>query len=234
MSAIAENIHHIRQQIATFATDCGRPAAEIQLLAVSKTKPVSAIREAYAAGQVAFGENYLQEALDKINQLRDLPLEWHFIGGIQSNKTRPIAENFDWVHTLASAKHARRLNDQRPAQMPPLNVCIQINVSGEQSKVGIQAAELMPLAKTIMELPQLSLRGLMTIPAPTPNVAVQRQAFAQLSQLQTVLKAAQINTDTLSMGMTADLQAAIAEGSTLVRIGTAIFGQRQPRQTNET
>ena len=226
MNDIATNIAKIRSQIDTYASNCGRDPARIQLLAVSKTKPAEDIRAAYAAGQTAFGENYLQEALSKIGQLQDLPLEWHFIGGIQSNKTRALAENFDWVHTLASEKHARRLNDQRPDNKSALNVCIQINVSGEASKGGIEPEEIMPLAQAIAEMPNLNLRGLMAIPAPTDDIDEQHQAFARLAKMQQAMQQAGIDTDTLSMGMSDDMQAAIEQGSTMVRIGTAIFGKR--------
>lgn len=203
-----------------------RHEQEITLLAVSKTFPAAAVREAYRAGQRAFGESYLQEALDKIESLGDLPLEWHFIGPLQSNKTRAIAENFSWVHGVDRLKIAERLSAQRPQHLPPLNVCIQVNVSGERSKSGVAPQELMPLARQVAQLPQLKLRGLMAIPAPESDVAAQRVPFARLRELQQQLIAQGMALDTLSMGMSQDMVAAILEGATIVRIGSAIFGSR--------
>ncbi len=200
------------------------------LLAVSKTFDAGAVIEAADAGQLAFGENYLQEALDKqqaVQSLRpDLKLEWHFIGPIQSNKTRPVAEHFAWAHAVDREKIARRLSEQRPARLPPLNICLQVNVSGEASKSGVTPEELPALAQTVAMLPNLRLRGLMAIPEPADDHESQRKPFALLRELQQQLASSGVETDTLSMGMTADIQAAIAEGATIVRIGTAIFGKR--------
>ncbi|WP_277373046.1 YggS family pyridoxal phosphate-dependent enzyme [Pseudomonas sp. AA-38] len=223
MSTIAENIAKVGARIREAAQASQRDFAGIGLLAVSKTKPAEAIREAHAAGIRDFGENYLQEALEKQATLSDLPLIWHFIGPIQSNKTRPIAEHFDWVHSVDRLKIAQRLSDQRPAHLPALNVCLQVNVSGEQSKSGCSPAELAELAQAVAALPNLRLRGLMAIPEPTDDVAAQHAAFARLRQLRDDLA---LNLDTLSMGMSHDLEAAIAEGATWVRIGTALFGAR--------
>ncbi|OIQ82055.1 hypothetical protein GALL_361560 [mine drainage metagenome] len=205
----------------------GRPAGEVQLLAVSKTMPAAAIREAFAAGQLRFGENYVQEAVEKMAELADLPLEWHFIGPIQSNKTRPIAEHFDWVHGISRLKIAQRLNDARPDHLPPLQACIEINVSAESSKEGVAPAEVLQLARAIELLPRLRLRGLMAIPAPTRDIALQRQSFRMLRELLLSLNQQGLHLDTLSMGMSHDFPAAIAEGATIVRIGTAIFGARK-------
>ena len=223
MSTIAENIAKVGVRIREAAQASQRNFGDIGLLAVSKTKPAEAIREAHGAGLCDFGENYLQEALEKQTELRDLPLIWHFIGPIQSNKTRPIAEHFDWVHSVDRLKIAQRLSDQRPAHLPPLNICLQVNVSGEHSKSGCSPEELPELAKAIVALPNLKLRGLMAIPEPTDDVAAQHAAFARLRQLRDGLA---LNLDTLSMGMSHDLEAAIAEGATWVRIGTALFGAR--------
>ena len=200
-----------------------RDPATVGLLAVSKTQPAAAIREAAAAGIRDFGENYLQEALDKQAELDDLPLTWHFIGPIQSNKTKAIAEHFGWVHSVDRLKIAQRLSDQRPAALPPLNICLQVNVSGEASKSGCAPQEVQQLARAITALPRLRLRGLMCIPAPSEDPAEQRAAFARLRQLRDELA---LDLDTLSMGMSQDLEAAIAEGATWVRIGTALFGAR--------
>lgn len=223
MSTIAENIAKVRARIREAAQATGRDPEGVNLLAVSKTKPAADVREAYAAGMVDFGENYLQEALAKQAELADLPLTWHFIGPIQSNKTRPIAEHFQWVHSVDRLKVAERLSAQRPAHLPALNVCLQVNVSGEDSKSGCSAAELPELARAVAALPNLKLRGLMAIPEPTEDVAAQRAAFARLRELLTTLD---LGLDTLSMGMSHDLEAAIAEGATWVRIGTALFGAR--------
>ena len=199
----------------------------MRLLAVSKTFPAAAVREAYLAGQTAFGENYLQEALDKMDALRDLPLEWHFIGPIQSNKTRAIAENFAWVHSVDRLKIAERLSAQRPPHLPPLNVCLQVNVSGEESKSGVAPEEVMELAQAVAPLPNLKLRGLMTIPSPaTGEMEQQRMPFAEMRVLLDQLNLQGMALDTLSMGMSHDFPAAIMEGATIVRIGTAIFGSR--------
>ena len=223
MSTIAENIAKVGARIREAAQASQRNFADIGLLAVSKTKPADAIREAHAAGVCDFGENYLQEALEKQTQLADLPLIWHFIGPIQSNKTRPIAEHFDWVHSVDRLKIAQRLSEQRPAHLPALNICLQVNVSGEDSKSGCSPEELTALAQAVVALPNLRLRGLMAIPEPTDDVAAQHAAFARLRQLRDELA---LNLDTLSMGMSHDLEAAIAEGATWVRIGTALFGAR--------
>ncbi len=203
-----------------------RRESDITLLAVSKTFSADAIRKAYAAGQVAFGENYLQEALGKIAALHDLPLEWHFIGPLQSNKTRAIAEQFAWVHSVERLKIAERLAAQRPAALPPLNVCIQVNVSGEASKSGVAPGELSELARAVAQLPNLRLRGLMTIPAAALELEAQRRPFAQLRELLRQLNADGMALDTLSMGMSQDIAAAILEGATIVRVGSAIFGTR--------
>lgn len=212
------------------ARETGREPTSVSLLAVSKTFGPEAVIEAAEAGQRAFGENYLQEALEKqqaVQALRpDLALEWHFIGPIQSNKTRPVAEHFAWVHAVDREKIARRLSEQRPAGLPPLNICLQVNVSGEASKSGVSPGELPALAQAVVAMPNLKLRGLMAIPEPADDVDQQRKPFALLRQLQQQLAAIGIATDTLSMGMSSDMQAAIAEGATIVRIGTAIFGKR--------
>jgi len=226
MNNIEKNLSHIQARIATAATASNRDPDSVLLLAVSKKKPADDIRSAYASGQRAFGENYLQEALQKIQELQDLDISWHFIGAIQSNKTRSIAESFDWAHCIDRAKIARRLSEQRPPQLTPLNVCIQVNLDHETSKAGIDLVELPELARTIDSLPGIRLRGLMSIPAPREDVTAQREAFARLADALQSLRQQGIDCDTLSMGMTGDMEAAIAEGSTLVRIGTAIFGER--------
>ena len=223
MSTIADNIGQVSQRIRAAADAVQRDANSIHLLAVSKTKPAQAVREAYAAGMRDFGENYLQEALGKQAELTDLPLSWHFIGPIQSNKTRAIAENFAWVHSVDRLKIAQRLSEQRPADLPPLNICIQVNVSGEASKSGCTSADLPALANAISALPRLKLRGLMAIPEPTEDRAEQDAAFASVRDLQNSLN---LPLDTLSMGMSHDLESAIAQGATWVRIGTALFGAR--------
>ncbi len=225
MSTIAENIARVRARISQAALAAGRDPARVGLLAVSKTRPAADLREAHAAGLQDFGENYLQEALDKQAQLQDLPLVWHFIGPIQSNKTRAIASHFDWVHSVDRLKIAERLAGQRPPARPPLNVCLQVNVSDEASKSGCQPGEVPALARAIAALPGLRLRGLMSIPAPCDDPAGQRQAFARLRQLLEQLPP-ELELDTLSMGMSQDLEAAIAEGASWVRIGTALFGAR--------
>jgi pyridoxal phosphate enzyme (YggS family) len=223
MSTIAENIAKVGVRIREAAQASQRDCATVGLLAVSKTKPAAAIRQAFAAGVRDFGENYLQEALEKQLELGDLPLIWHFIGPIQSNKTKAIAEHFAWVHSVDRLKIAQRLSDQRPAHLPALNICLQVNVSGEASKSGCNPDELPALAQAVTQLPNLRLRGLMTIPEPTDDVACQHAAFARLRELQDGLG---LGLDTLSMGMSHDLEAAIAEGATWVRIGTALFGAR--------
>ena len=223
MSTIADNIGLVSQRIRAAADAVQRDASSIHLLAVSKTKPAQAVREAHAAGLHDFGENYLQEALGKQAELTDLPLSWHFIGPIQSNKTRAIAEHFAWVHSVDRLKIAQRLSEQRPADLPPLNICIQVNVSGEASKSGCTPADLPALANAISALPRLKLRGLMAIPEPTEDRAAQDAAFATVRELQASLN---LPLDTLSMGMSHDLESAIAQGATWVRIGTALFGAR--------
>ncbi len=228
MSTIAENIAKVGVRIREAAQASQRDCAAVGLLAVSKTKPAAAIREAFAAGVQDFGENYLQEALEKQADLSDLALTWHFIGPIQSNKTKPIAEHFAWVHSVDRLKIAQRLSDQRPAHLPALNICLQVNVSGEASKSGCNPDELPELAQAVTQLPNLRLRGLMTIPEPTDDPSEQRAAFARLRELQQSLN---LGRDTLSMGMSHDLEAAIAEGATWVRIGTALFGARDYSKT---
>ena len=227
MTTIAQRLAQVHDRINIVLRASHRPAGSVQLLAVSKTHSIHAIREAAAAGQLAFGESYLQEALDKLAQLKDLPLRWHYIGPIQSNKTAAIAQNFAWVHSLDRLKIAQRLNDQRPPTHTRLNVCLQVNISGEASKSGVAPGELAELAQKIAQLPRLHLRGLMAIPAPSPDMATQRHAFAAVHRLFDELKSRGLLLDTLSMGMTDDLEAAILEGATIVRVGTAIFGQRQ-------
>ena len=230
MSVIRQNLQAVRQRITTAADSAQRDVHAIDLLAVSKTFGADAVIAAAEAGQRAFGENYLQEALDKIAAVRaarpDLVLEWHFIGPIQSNKTRPIAEHFDWVHSVNREKIAQRLSEQRPAHLPPLNVCLQVNISGEASKSGVLPADALAVAKAIAALPRLRLRGLMAIPEAEGDEAQQRAPFRQLHALFDQLRAAGLQLDTLSMGMSADMTAAIAEGATIVRIGSAIFGTR--------
>ena len=223
MSTIHDNIAKVRTRIREAAQACGRDPQTVRLLAVSKTKPAAELRAACACGQRDFGENYLQEALAKQAELADLELTWHFIGPIQSNKTRPIAEHFAWVHSVDRLKIAQRLSEQRPAHLPPLNICLQVNVSGEASKSGCAPEELPALALAVSQLPNLRLRGLMTIPEPTRDVAQQHTACARLRQLRDDLN---LELDVLSMGMSDDLEAAIAEGATWVRIGTALFGAR--------
>ena len=228
--SITQNVQQVSALIAEAARGVGRDPASVLLLAVSKTFGPDAVIEAAEAGQRAFGENYLQEALDKqqsVQTLRpDLALEWHFIGPIQSNKTRPLAEHFAWAHAVDREKIARRLSEQRPPNLPPLNICLQVNVSGEDSKSGVAPTEVLALARAVTTLPGLWLRGLMAIPEPAEDFESQRKPFALLRALQRQLTEAGIPTDTLSMGMSADMDAAIAEGATIVRIGTAIFGKR--------
>ncbi|USD65617.1 YggS family pyridoxal phosphate-dependent enzyme [Vibrio sp. SCSIO 43136] len=230
MSTIQHNIEHITAQIRSYEQKFGRASGSAQLLAVSKTKPIEAIEAAIEAGQRAFGENYVQEGVDKVNhfaqQNNNQSLEWHFIGPIQSNKTRPIAENFDWVHSIDRSKIAQRLNDQRPSDLPPLQVMIQVNTSGEESKSGTSDDEVMELAALIDSLPNLTLRGLMSIPANVSDYTSQLKAFNHLARLKDKLAQNYPQVDMLSMGMTGDMEAAIEAGSTMVRIGTAIFGAR--------
>ncbi|MFA5677779.1 MAG: YggS family pyridoxal phosphate-dependent enzyme [Pseudomonas sp.] len=223
MSTIAENIANVHARILRAAHAVGRDSQGIILMAVSKTRPAAAIREAHAARIQHIGENYLQEALGKMAELQDLPLVWHFIGPIQSNKTRAIAEHFDWVHSVDRLKIAQRLSDQRPDNLPPLNICLQVNISGEDSKSGVPLTELPALAQAVAALPRLCLRGLMAIPAPASTEAERR---APLRALREAMAALPLPLDTLSMGMSDDLDEAIAEGSTMLRIGTALFGAR--------
>lgn len=230
MSTIEQNLQAVRDSIAQAAVEAQRAPADVTLLAVSKTFGADAVLAAMRAGQAAFGENYLQEALDKIAAVKlALPQgapAWHFIGPIQSNKTRPIAEHFDWVHTVEREKIAARLSEQRPAGLPDLNICLQVNISGEASKSGVAPADLPALARAVAQLPRLRLRGLMAIPEPETDVTLQRRAFAQLRTLYQQLQADGLALDTLSMGMSADLRAAVLEGATIVRVGSAIFGSR--------
>jgi pyridoxal phosphate enzyme (YggS family) len=227
MTTIALTLQAVRMRIERAAAAAGRSAGEVSLLAVSKTFPASYIEDAFSAGQRAFGESYAQEGVKKITSLAHLDLEWHFIGPIQSNKTALIAENFAWVHAVDRDRIARRLDAARPEPLPPLNVCIQVNVSGEDSKSGVAPGGERDLARTIAGLPHLRLRGLMAIPEPTLDAALQRRRFALLRELRDGLLAEGHPVDTLSMGMSDDLEAAIAEGATIVRVGTAIFGRRE-------
>lgn len=229
MPTIQENITVVQKRLQQAASDAGRNPAEIQLLAVSKTRNIAQISQAITAGVFCFGENYLQEAMDKIDQLDDSRLDWHFIGPLQSNKTRQAAENFAWVHTVDRVKIAQRLSAQRPDDMPALNICLQINIDNEESKSGFNQDQAVEVAATIAQLPKLKLRGLMAIPKPRTVYKEQRQAFAQLRVLMEQINSTLDNChklDTLSMGMSADLEAAVAEGATLVRVGTDIFGAR--------
>ena len=228
MPDLDHNLVAVQQRIALAAQLASRDPRSVTLLAVSKTFPAEDVRAAHAAGQHAFGENYVQEALTKIETLADLraSLEWHFIGPLQSNKTRPVAENFDWVHSVDRLKIAQRLAEQRPAHLPPLNVCLQVNVSGEASKAGVSPAEAAEVAHAIAALPQLRLRGLMSIPEPAETIDAQRVPHRQMRELFEQLRADGLELDTLSMGMSSDLEAAVLEGATIVRVGTAIFGAR--------
>lgn len=226
MSDPAAGVRAVLTRIRQAEQRFQRPPGSVSLLAVSKGQPATAVAAAAAAGQRLFGESYLQEALGKMPALAELALEWHFIGPVQANKTRGIAEHFAWLHSVDRLRIARRLSEQRPAALPPLNICLQVNVSGEVSKSGLLPAEVVDVARQVAALPGLRLRGLMTIPAPEGDFAAQREPFARLRQLQERLLAEGLALDTLSMGMTDDLEAAIAEGATLVRVGTAIFGPR--------
>jgi pyridoxal phosphate enzyme (YggS family) len=236
MSTIHQNLQVVTASIVLAATEAERDPASVQLLAVSKTFGPQAVLAALAAGQRAFGENYVQEGVDKIAAVAaaapGVALQWHFIGPIQSNKTRLIAEHFDWVHTIERDKIAQRLSAQRPPDMAPLQVCLQVNTSGEASKSGVAPAALADLARSVAALPHLRLRGLMAIPEPQPDVARQRAAFRVLGSLYQQLRADGIALDTLSMGMSADMGAAIMEGATIVRVGSAIFGTRPYHQNN--
>ena len=226
MSTIAANLQAIRARIAAACSAAGRDPRTVQLVAVSKTFGLEAIREAAQAGQRDFGENYAREGAEKIHALADANLVWHYIGPIQSNKTGTIAEHFDWVHTVDREKVARRLSDARDPGRPALQACIQVNVSGEATKSGVAPEAVATLAKQIAGLPGLKLRGLMAIPEPTTDAALARRRFAQLREIKERLNRDGLGLDTLSMGMSADFESAIAEGATLVRVGTAIFGER--------
>ncbi|MFM7850137.1 MAG: YggS family pyridoxal phosphate-dependent enzyme [Rubrivivax sp.] len=228
MTTLEQRLIEVRQRVTRACVVAGRDPADVSLLAVSKQQPAQAVRQALQAGQRAFGENYVQEALDKMAALADLRglIQWHLIGPLQSNKTRAVAEAFDWVHSVDRLKIAQRLSDQRPAGLPPLNVCLQVNTSGEDSKSGAQPDEVPQLAAAVAALPQLRLRGLMAIPEPAQGLQAQQAPHRALRLLQEALRRQGLVLDTLSMGMSDDLEAAIAEGSTMVRVGTAIFGPR--------
>jgi hypothetical protein len=226
MDDIAGRLQAVRARIGAAEARFGRAPGSVALVAVTKTRPPGDVRAAFAAGQRAFGESYVSEALEKMGALADLALEWHFIGPVQSNKSRPIAERFAWVHSVDREKIARRLSDQRPAGLPPLEICLEVNVSGEASKAGVVPSELAALARQVEDLPRLRLRGLMAVPAPEEAFERQRAGFRRLRELWDELRASGFPLDTLSMGMTGDLEAAVAEGSTVVRVGTAIFGPR--------
>ncbi|SEO92718.1 YggS family pyridoxal phosphate-dependent enzyme [Aquisalimonas asiatica] len=227
MTETAERLAAVQARIRAAEAQYRRAAGSVTLLAVSKTKPVEAIRDAMAAGQSAFGENYVQEARDKQDALgADTTAEWHFIGPLQSNKTKLVAPHFDWVHSVEREKIARRLSEQRPDGLPPLNVCLQVNVSGEDSKSGVAPDHVPALADAVAALPRLRLRGLMCIPAPAEGFDAQRAPFRALRELLESLQRSGLELDTLSMGMSGDLEAAVAEGSTMVRVGTDIFGPR--------
>lgn len=229
MTPIAQNLAAVHARIAAAARAAGRDPRSIELLAVSKGQGLEALEAARAAGQTAFGESYLQEALPKIQTFAGRGVSWHFIGPLQSNKTRAAAEHFDWLHSLDRVALAARLSAQRPATSVPLNLCLQVNVSGEASKSGVSPAELPALVEACIKLPHLRLRGLMAIPAPSPDFESQRAPFRELRRLFDGLRAAGHPLDTLSMGMSDDLEAAVAEGATIVRIGTAVFGPRQKK-----
>jgi pyridoxal phosphate enzyme (YggS family) len=230
MATIAANIQQVRARIAAACAAAQRPVQSVTLLAVSKTFGPDAVRDAFTAGERCFGENYVQEALDKMAALADLRrhIEWHLIGPLQSNKTRVVAEHFDWVHSVDRLKIAQRLSEQRPAHLPPLQLCLQVNVSGEASKSGLVPVEVAEVARAVAELPRVRLRGLMAIPEPAVDVEAQRRPHAALRALLLQLANDGLALDTLSMGMTADLEAAVIEGATIVRVGTAIFGGRAP------
>ena len=229
MTTIASNLQSVRERIARACAAAGRDVNEVTLLAVSKTFAADAVREAFAAGATAFGENYIQEAVDKMALLADLPLRWHCIGPVQSNKTRLVANHFDWAHSVDRLKTAQRLSQQRPESLAPLQVCIQVNVDGGATKSGVLPEEAEALAREVARLPRLRLRGLMTIPEPSEDYGAQLGVHRCARALFDRLCDAGLPLDTLSMGMTADLEAAIHAGSTMVRVGTAIFGTRPPR-----
>ena len=227
MGMISDNLQRLRGQIAAACTDCGRNTNEVTLLAVSKTFGADAVRQAYAAGQREFGENYIQEGVDKIAQLADLSqLVWHMIGPIQSNKTRLVADNFAWVHSIDRYKTAQRLSEQRPSHLAPLQVCLQVNIDGGANKSGVAPGELMALALQVSQLPHMQLRGMMVIPEPAINLAASQAVFTWTYEVFSTLKATYSHVDTLSMGMSSDMTIAVQHGSTMVRVGTAIFGQR--------
>jgi pyridoxal phosphate enzyme (YggS family) len=228
MTMIADNLHRVQTRIVDACLKAGRAPDSVTLLAVSKTFGPSALEQAYAAGQTAFGENYIQEAVDKMTVLAHLPLQWHCIGPIQSNKTRQVAEHFDWVHTIDRLKIAQRLSAQRPPQMQPLQVCIQVNLDGAATKSGVTVDDALPLARAVTALPRLCLRGIMCIPEPAPNFEAACAVFTRARALFYQINEAGLPLDTLSMGMSDDLEAAIASGSTLVRVGSALFGARAP------
>ncbi len=227
MSSIAQSLEKIRNRVTVLERRYQRPPNGVRMLAVSKTKPPEAVRAAAEIGQREFGENHVQDALSKLGALADLDLVWHFIGPIQSNKTRDIATRFDWVHSIDRAKIARRLNEQRPGNLPPLDVCIQVNLSGESSKSGVEPDKAHELAQVVSDLPRLKLRGLMTLPRPCDELDLQRRPFAELRRILEALNTTGFALDTLSMGMSNDMEAAIAEGTTIIRIGSAIFGPRE-------
>jgi pyridoxal phosphate enzyme (YggS family) len=228
MGIIANNAQEVRRRIESACKAAGRSVESVTLLAVSKTFPADAVREAVASGERCFGENYVQEAVEKIDALDDLRsrIEWHLIGPLQTNKTRLVAERFDWVHTIDRLKVAQRLAEQRPASLAALSVCVQVNISGEKSKGGVEPGEALPLARAVAALPRLRLRGLMAIPEPAADLEAQRRPHRALRELFDALRAQGLGLDTLSMGMSADLEAAILEGATMVRVGSAIFGAR--------
>jgi pyridoxal phosphate enzyme (YggS family) len=228
MTMIADHLQRVRQRIAQACTNANRRADAVALLAVSKTFGAGEVRQAFEAGQTAFGENYIQEAVEKIAQLTDLPLQWHCIGPIQSNKTRLVAGHFDWVHSVDRIKIAQRLSEQRPPHLPPLQVCIQVNMDGGPTKAGVAPDDALALAQAVAALPQLRLRGIMTIPEPAIDFVAACAVHTRARALFDTINAAGMELDTLSMGMTADLEAAVASGSTMVRVGTAIFGGRPP------
>ncbi|WP_230180411.1 YggS family pyridoxal phosphate-dependent enzyme [Aquabacterium sp. CECT 9606] len=228
MATITSKLQLVQSRIEQACSKVDRPANGVTLLAVSKTFPAADVREAFQAGQHRFGENYVQEAVDKMAELADLraQIEWHLIGPLQSNKTRVVAENFDWVHTVDRLKIAQRLSEQRPAHLPPLQVCIQVNTSGEDSKSGVEPAGALALAQAVAHLPHLQLRGVMALPAPSNDACTQHQALKKIREVFDDLRDHGLTLDTLSMGMSADLEMAVEQGSTMVRIGSAIFGQR--------
>lgn len=231
MTMIADNLQRVRERIQSACAQALRAASDVQLLAVSKTFGADAVREAFAAGQRAFGENYIQEGVDKIVALSDLEIDWHCIGPIQSNKTRLVAEHFDWVHSIDRLKIAQRLSEQRPAGLAPLQVCIQVNIDGGANKAGVAVGEALALAQAVVVLPNLRLRGIMTIPEPAADFAAACAVHRQAKDLFDALKLQGLALDTLSMGMTQDIEAAVHSGSTMVRVGTAIFGGRTYPQT---